>query len=285
MKAEYNPEKLIRIDRQKGPLPNNWKARAMAHEEDIGRTNAAMYRKYLKAPADVSGQLQQPALLYFKRLAESGVSPEYVERHGELMAESVAEVQDFHTEVAKESDIRALSMIAENLRKEMKTGANTIDALQRDNITQNGPIESLPPEYINANTKNIMASLKLSLAESRLEELGVPDGERVSKEEWEKYRADFKKIHRAALRKALDGPPGLLEWYQQRQKEFRDKINAAGFHNDLYMTFHDTLGSSTGPERSPHPDYPGEYSLRNFYTRLGEEMEAKKKELLGINPI
>src|SRR3989338_1885589 len=268
----YDPEKLMRVERQKGPLPNNWKARAMAHQEDIGRTNAAMYRKYLQAPEDISHQITPPALLYFKHLARSSVPPEYVERYGELTAEAIAETQDFHDEVAEESDVRVLSITAQRLRKELESGPSTIDLFQRDGVTQEGPIETLPPEYINTNTKNLISSLELSMVESRITEL---------KEEWENYREEFREIHRAVLRKALDGPPGLFDWYQQRQKEFREKINAVGFDNDRYMTFHDTLASSTGPERSPYPDYPGEYSLKDFYSRLAEELVVKEKQLLG----
>lgn len=172
MKAEYNPEKLMRIERQKGPLPNSWKARAMAHQEDIGRTNAVLYRKYLISPADTRSQFSKSALSFFGHLADCGVPPEYLEKYGELTAEAVAEIQDFHREVSEQSDVGALTALAEDLRKEIKKSPTVANLFQRDKISQTGPIESLPPEYINTNTKNIVASLKLSIVESQMEELG-----------------------------------------------------------------------------------------------------------------
>lgn len=168
MGVEFDPEKLAGVPRQKGPLPDDWKARAMAHGENIGRMNAVTYRAYLENPTAVASALAPRAASYFKYLANARVPAEYLEKHSEITAEVEAEIQDLHQEVESQNNIQVLINNAENLRKELNA---------RKSVSPQGPIESLPPEDVNTYHQNILAAFKLSLVESRLEELGRNESE------------------------------------------------------------------------------------------------------------
>lgn len=119
MKIEnYKPEDdLKHIKGQEGIVGDLEKAREMADAQDLFMEGAAEYERYLKNPD--SPQFEEETsyspefLEEFKEMRELGVSPDYLRKQAEIIAEQTGAVIDYRKEVQGKSDAE----LRQDLRK------------------------------------------------------------------------------------------------------------------------------------------------------------------------
>ena len=91
----------------------------------------------------------------------------------------------------------------------------------------------------------------------------------MTEQEWNAERKRVGAIRRQVWNKR-DADTTFDCRYRIEEEMFRDRLNRKYDHATrwLYILWHDALGSTTSFSGSPFVDFPGEYSMEQFYLRM-----------------
>lgn len=92
-------------------------------------------------------------------------------------------------------------------------------------------------------------------------------------EEWNTFYVEYKKVWRDVMKKIFgfdeEKKKKYLEMVHGKEQESFRSVEDSG----KYLTYHLSIGGSTGIEHSPKLDFEGNASLMKFYKQLLEKME------------
>ena len=102
--------------------------------------------------------------------------------------------------------------------------------------------------------------------------------EKPTKEEWEAYKIEIKKLNVEVRQKADEvlGEDGCI-WMQQQAVDFTDQLKKNGIDYKHCIAWHIIIGSGMDYENAPRLDFPNSYNVKNFLSQLRDELNNKEK--------
>lgn len=97
-------------------------------------------------------------------------------------------------------------------------------------------------------------------------------------EKWNTFYVEYKKVWREVMKKIFgfdeEKKKKFLEMVRGKEQESFRSVEDPG----KYLTYHLSIGGSTGIEHSPKLDFEGDASLMKFHKELLEKMEHEDRK-------
>jgi hypothetical protein len=100
----------------------------------------------------------------------------------------------------------------------------------------------------------------------------IPE-DNISSEAWFKFRREFRELKTKVLQKT-QAKYGRFAEFTEAQDEHLKKITDSGLNAQEYAAYHFSIAGSTGPDYSPHCDFPGDLSITRFYEEFLERLNG-----------
>lgn len=111
----YESHKIKHLKGQVGPIEDPDKAFVMAGIENEQRKTAGLYEEYRKDPRHFKKPLQRGLKKEFAAWHKKGISPEYIRRIGEQLAEQAGSILDYEKSIGGKTDSELKKDIRNNV--------------------------------------------------------------------------------------------------------------------------------------------------------------------------
>ena len=108
--------------------------------------------------------------------------------------------------------------------------------------------------------------------------IGEKENKPFSEEEWKLARDKFRHMRISVMdhaRVILKDKWGM--WYEGKTQSLKKKIEATGFDKWKYLSYHVLFNSTPTMIHNDQLDFPGEFSVEQFYKEMLDELENIKK--------